>query len=705
MSKVQMLRALVKQRLTAAAEEIFGLFERTIAEYEEELCRSKEENHRQRHLLDAVFNPEDMQQLFMGKEGLQPDQRDQSPSLDHQEPDSPHIKEEHRELWTNQERELEDDDVINFPQTCVPMKSEDEVKSQTSQLHQSQTEESKGAEPRTTEYMKTEADGEDCGRPEPDTEVSDQSQRDTREPQTALISVRNSRAAVHNKRPDVKPLQCSECSGTFQYKSVLKEHMRTHTGEKPYRCCECGKRFGNKGNLNKHKVIHTGEKLYSCSECGHRFSIKGNLMKHLRLHTGDKPFSCLLCTKSFSRSSTLTNHMRCHTGEKPYSCPVCKKHFRESGHLVKHKKLHTDVQQMAVIKEEVPLEQQDCSFSVEQKDSEPSNIKEEQEDLWSDQDQDGLEEDDIIKFTVTHIPVKRDNDEDKPLHQNQSEENREAEPQASSSAEHMKTESDGGPESDTNPEPSSHDKGSDCMEVDTDNSDDWKETRKTHLGFKPQFELNSKKNDVDEIGENCYTGKKQFRCSDCSKTFRFKQNLTIHLRSHTGEKPFSCSECDKRFSVKANLMRHMRTHTGEKPFCCPECHKTFRFKHNLNDHMRLHSDQNPFGCPECDKRFGNKSDLNNHIRTHTGEKPFRCSVCGECFTQLSSLTYHMRRHTGEKPFSCSVCQKRFRQRADVGRHMTVHTGARPHVCPFCTKGFARKNDLKDHMKFHTGERD
>lgn len=58
MSKVQKLRSLVNQRLTAAVEEIFGLFERTIAEYEEEVSRSKQENERQRKLLDAVFNPE-----------------------------------------------------------------------------------------------------------------------------------------------------------------------------------------------------------------------------------------------------------------------------------------------------------------------------------------------------------------------------------------------------------------------------------------------------------------------------------------------------------------------------------------------------------------------------------------------------------------------------------------------------------------------
>lgn len=51
MSKVQKLRAFVSQRLTAAAEEIFVLFERAIAEYEEEVCRKHK-------LLDAVFNPE-----------------------------------------------------------------------------------------------------------------------------------------------------------------------------------------------------------------------------------------------------------------------------------------------------------------------------------------------------------------------------------------------------------------------------------------------------------------------------------------------------------------------------------------------------------------------------------------------------------------------------------------------------------------------
>ncbi|XP_037329934.2 uncharacterized protein LOC119219125 isoform X2 [Pungitius pungitius] len=52
------LRALLTERLAAAAEEIVGLFEETVAEYEERAERSEREICRQRRLLDAVLKPE-----------------------------------------------------------------------------------------------------------------------------------------------------------------------------------------------------------------------------------------------------------------------------------------------------------------------------------------------------------------------------------------------------------------------------------------------------------------------------------------------------------------------------------------------------------------------------------------------------------------------------------------------------------------------
>ena len=55
MSELEGLRLVVKQRIDAAAEEIFGLL-KTRADYEEQLSRFKESERRHK-LLDDVFNP------------------------------------------------------------------------------------------------------------------------------------------------------------------------------------------------------------------------------------------------------------------------------------------------------------------------------------------------------------------------------------------------------------------------------------------------------------------------------------------------------------------------------------------------------------------------------------------------------------------------------------------------------------------------
>lgn len=52
MFTIQRLRALFNERLTVAAEEIFGVIETTIVQYEEEIRRSKQEINRQ--LLDIL---------------------------------------------------------------------------------------------------------------------------------------------------------------------------------------------------------------------------------------------------------------------------------------------------------------------------------------------------------------------------------------------------------------------------------------------------------------------------------------------------------------------------------------------------------------------------------------------------------------------------------------------------------------------------
>ncbi|XP_049923359.1 zinc finger protein 771-like isoform X23 [Epinephelus moara] len=344
MSNVQMLRSLLKQRLTAADGEIFGLFERTIAEYEEELCRSKEENERQRKLLDAVFNPQlrlhraDVQQLLVVKEEVPPEQQEWSSSVDQEDPEPPHIKEDQEDPEPPPNKEEQE-----FTSTPVPVKSEDdEEKPQSSQLHQ-----------RHTEQMETESDGEDCGGPEParnsdpdthlqpETDASDD-WTETREPQSRLNSLKNDQVPVSDLNGGKKkPYRCSECGKRFSQRGNLKRHMSTHTGEKPFSCSECGKGFSQLGNLKLHMSTHTGEKPYSCSECGKRLGNLRNLKLHMSTHTGEKPYSCSECGKGYSQLGNLKKHMSTHTGEKPYSCSECGKRFGHLGNLKEHMSTHT----------------------------------------------------------------------------------------------------------------------------------------------------------------------------------------------------------------------------------------------------------------------------------------------------------------------------------------------------------------------------
>ncbi|XP_038574818.1 zinc finger protein 287-like isoform X3 [Micropterus salmoides] len=442
MSKVQTLRAFVQQRLSAAAEEIFELFERTIAEYEEELCG-------QRKLLDAVFKPEvrlhraDVQ-LLVSKEEVPPEQQELSPTMDQEDPPEPthikrkwsscmdqedppelplikeewspildqedppepphikekwshsldqvdppeplHIKDEQEELWTSQEGEqlrgLEEAEINKSPFTPVPVKSEEdnEEKPQSSQLHQ-----------RLTEQMETEADGEDCGGPEParnsdgdghlqpathdktshssETETDDSCDwEETRELESGLNPLQNNEVPVsdqeystgktsecatsfgheiclqeHNRlqKTGEEPFSSSVWGKGFTHRSVLTKHLTGHTREKPFSCSVCKRSFSNRSSLSKHIRIHTGEKPYSCSVCGKTFTQKSHLKQHLTVHTGEKPFSCSVCGRRFAQSSTLTSHIRVHTGEKHFSCSVCKRSFSNRSSLSKHMRIHT----------------------------------------------------------------------------------------------------------------------------------------------------------------------------------------------------------------------------------------------------------------------------------------------------------------------------------------------------------------------------
>ncbi|XP_069809042.1 transcription factor Sp2 isoform X2 [Dendropsophus ebraccatus] len=87
-----------------------------------------------------------------------------------------------------------------------------------------------------------------------------------------------------------------------------------------------------------------GRKRHVCHipECGRTFRKTSLLRAHVRLHTGERPFVCNwgFCTKRFTRSDELQRHARTHTGDKRFECPHCQKRFTRSDHVSKHFKTH-----------------------------------------------------------------------------------------------------------------------------------------------------------------------------------------------------------------------------------------------------------------------------------------------------------------------------------------------------------------------------
>uniref|UniRef100_A0A096MFX6 Zinc finger protein 568-like n=1 Tax=Poecilia formosa TaxID=48698 RepID=A0A096MFX6_POEFO len=294
MSSVQHLREFIRERLTAAAQEIFTEVEKTIICYEEELDA-------QRRMMGVNLQ----QQIKLSRVGseLQRQSSDlQQPSVSNEEEDFAI-----QQVWSLASRSSQDQKEREHQWT-----EEEQMEPEPNWIKKEKEE----PEPTLFKHEEIEYPLMYVRKEELDSSVLQHEQQPpehlpTGQDQKDLCSSQEGEQLVQKQFValiETSTLQGDDMSEEETRTEQLSLHISPVVESKDQEGSSCSE-------SESQSDTGTKKRPFKCDICGRCYPQKRKLKKHYRIHTGEKPFSCQLCGKNFSRISQLNPHKKSHTFE------------------------------------------------------------------------------------------------------------------------------------------------------------------------------------------------------------------------------------------------------------------------------------------------------------------------------------------------------------------------------------------------------
>ncbi|KAK6307824.1 hypothetical protein J4Q44_G00210950 [Coregonus suidteri] len=277
MSKLDLLRVFLNERLAAAAAEIFGAVEKTVVEYQEENNRL----HRFLRITPEIkqCKTDSLQlSLAVSEEEVPSEQqyceREWRPSLGQENPEPTQMKEEQEEVRTSQKEEQLEADIIEFIFTppCVKSECDQEDPLWSLTLPQTQTLENRESD---SKRMDPKAFGTvthlkgfeiPCDPPDNQNNASSHS------------------SAISSDPVGLDSSQPLDPSPPLDPNLPMGEHCSkpSTTSIKAHRCRDCGKTFPLKTDLQRHVNLDK-KRLSECHFCKKQYNSTCKLKAHARL--------------------------------------------------------------------------------------------------------------------------------------------------------------------------------------------------------------------------------------------------------------------------------------------------------------------------------------------------------------------------------------------------------------------------------------